>query len=218
MYCYSFVLVNRENQESLDNYKRSICISFSACLGNGVPSPLHWPTPAELVLFNNTAYEELRKGPNIHYLYTQYLKLRIIFCDFLNGYMFDLRGSHELILWTSITEHYKKQCLLWCRCHVFLSSCVFRWKMSCFKLLRLQAKNVLLSPKNINSYGFSLQSFEIIVSLKLVEMWTVMFTKGVNNFIFGKFQLSKNLYINTPGRVEQVTARFRQDYAICVRI
>lgn len=41
MYCYSFVLVNRENQESLDNYKRSICVSFSACLGNGVASPLH---------------------------------------------------------------------------------------------------------------------------------------------------------------------------------
>lgn len=33
-----------------------------------------------------------------------------------------------------------------------------------------------------------------------------MFTKGVNNFFFfGKFQQSENLYINTPGRVEQVT-------------
>lgn len=121
----------------------------------------------------------MRKGPNIHYLYTQYLKLRIVFCDFLNGYMFDLRGSHELILWTSITEHYKKQCLLLCRCHVF------------FKLLRLQVKNVLLSPKNINSHGFSLQSFEIIVSLKLIEMWTVMFTKGVNNFFFWKISAVK---------------------------
>lgn len=206
MYCYSFVLVNRENQESLDNYKRSICVSFSACLGNGVPSPLHWPTPAELALFNNTAYEELRKGPNIHYLYPVLETQNCFFVIFSNGYMFDLRGSHELILWTSITEHYKKQCLLWCRCHVF------------FKLLRLQVKNVLLSPKNINSHGFSLQSFEIIVSLKLIEMWTVMFTKGGNNFIFEKFQLPKNLYINTPGRVEQVTARFRQDYAICARI
>lgn len=99
MYCYSFVLVNRENQESLDNYKRSICVSFSACLGNGVASPLHWPTPAELALFNNTAYEELRKGPNIHYLYTQYLKLRIVFCDFLNGYICLILGSHELIFY-----------------------------------------------------------------------------------------------------------------------
>lgn len=179
MYCYSFVLVNRENQESLDNYKRSICVSFSACLGNGVASPLHWPTPAELVLFNNTAYEELRKGPNIHYLYTQYLKLRIVFCDFLNGYMFDLRFSWTDFLWTSITEHYKKQCLLWYRCHVF------------FKLLCLQVKNVLLSPKNINSYGFSLQSFEIIVSLKLIEMWTVMFTKGGNNIFFLKISAVK---------------------------
>lgn len=179
MYCYSFVLVNRENQESLDNYKRSICISFSACLGNGVPSPLHWPTPAELVLFNNTAYEELRKGPNIHYLYTQYLKLRIVFLWFFLTDICLILGSHELILWTSITEHYKKQCLLWYRCHVF------------FKLLRLQVKNVLLSPKNINSYGFSLQSFEIIVSLKLIEMWTVMFTKGGNNILFLKISAVK---------------------------
>lgn len=106
----------------------------------------------------------------------------LFFCDFLNGYMFDLRGSHELILWTSITEHYKKQCLLWCRCHVF------------FKLLRLQVKNVLLSPKSINSHGFSLQSFEIILSLKLIEMWTVMFTKGVNNFFFENFSCQR-IYI-----------------------
>lgn len=131
MYCYSFVLVNRENQESLDNYKRSICVSFSACLGNGVPSPLHWPTPAELALFNNTAYEELRKGPNIHYLYTQYLKLRIVFCDFLNGYMFDLRFSWTDFLWTSITEHYKSNVSYDIDVMYFLSSCVFRWKMSC---------------------------------------------------------------------------------------
>lgn len=60
-----------------------------------------------------------------------------------------------------------------------------------FKLLRLQVKNVLLSPKNINSHGFSLQSFEIIVSLKLIEMWTVMFTKGGNNIFFLKISAVK---------------------------
>lgn len=101
------------------------------------------------------------------------------FVIFLNGYMFDLRFSWTDFLWTSITEHYKKQCLLWYRCHVF------------FKLLCLQVKNVLLSPKNINSYGFSLQSFEIIVSLKLIEMWTVMFTKGGNNIFFLKISAVK---------------------------
>lgn len=180
MYCYSFVLVNRENQESLDNYKRSICISFSACLGNGVPSPLHWPTPAELVLFNNTAYEELRKGPNIHYLYTQYLKLRIVFCDFMNGYICLILGSHELIFYG-----HQSQSII--RSNVFYGVDV----MFFFKLLRLQVKNVLLSPKNINSYGFSLQSIEIIVSLKLIEMWTVMFTKGGNNFIFENFSCQR---------------------------
>lgn len=127
MYCYSFVLVNRENQESLDNYKRSICVSFSACLGNGVASPLHWPTPAELVLFNNTLLmKNWEKDPTFT-TYTQYLKLRIVFLWFFWTDICLILGSHELILWTSITE----QCLLWCRCHVFLSSCVFRWKMSC---------------------------------------------------------------------------------------
>lgn len=132
MYCYSFVLVNRENQESLDNYKRSICISFSACLGNGVPSPLHWPTPAELVLFNNTAYEELRKGPNIHYLYTQYLKLRIVFCDFLNGYICLILGSHELIFYGHQSQSIIRSNVSYdIDVMYFLSSCVFRWKMSC---------------------------------------------------------------------------------------
>lgn len=137
--------------------------------------PLSWSSLITLLMKN------WEKDPTFT-TYTQYLKLRIVFCDFLNGYMFDLRGSHELILWTSITEHYKKQCLLWCRCHVF------------FKLLGLQVKNVLLSPKNINSHGFSLQSFEIIVSLKLIEMWTVMFTKGVNNFFFENFSCQR-IYI-----------------------
>lgn len=134
MYCYSFVLVNRENQESLDNYKRSICVSFSACLGNGVASPLHWPTPAELVLFNNTAYEELRKGPNIHYLYTQYLKLRIVFCDFLNGYMLKtlILGSHELIFYGHQSQSIIRSNVSYdIDVMYFLSSCVFRWKMSC---------------------------------------------------------------------------------------
>lgn len=132
MYCYSFVLVNRENQESLDNYKRSICVSFSACLGNGVASPLHWPTPAELVLFNNTAYEELRKGPNIHYLYP---------CSTWNSELF------FVIFWTDIclilevlmNWFYGHQSQSIIRSNVFydvdvmffLSSCVFRWKMSC---------------------------------------------------------------------------------------
>lgn len=132
MYCYSFVLVNRENQESLDNYKRSICVSFSACLGNGVASPLHWPTPAELVLFNNTAYEELRKGPNIHYLYTQYLKLRIVFCDFLNGYICLILGSHELIFYGHQSQSIIRSKVSYdIDVMYFLSSCVFRWKMSC---------------------------------------------------------------------------------------
>lgn len=180
MYCYSFVLVNRENQESLDNYKRSICVSFSACLGNGVASPLHWPTPAELVLFNNTLLmKNWEKDPTFTTYIPSTWNSELFFCDFLNGYMFDLRFSWTDFLWTSITEHYKKQCLLWYRCHVF------------FKLLRLQVKNVLLSPKNINSYGFSFQSFEIIVSLKLIEMWTVMFTKGGNNFIFENFSCQR---------------------------
>lgn len=132
MYCYSFVLVNRENQESLDNYKRSICVSFSACLGNGVASPLHWPTPAELVLFNNTAYEELRKGPNIHYLYTQYLKLRIVFCDFMNGYICLILGSHELIFYGHQSQSIIRSNVFYdVDVMFFLSSCVFRWKMSC---------------------------------------------------------------------------------------
>lgn len=132
MYCYSFVLVNRENQESLDNYKRSICVSFSACLGNGVASPLHWPTPAELALFNNTAYEELRKGPNIHYLYTQYLKLRIVFCDFLNGYICLILGSHELIFYGHQSQSIIRSNVFYdVDVMFFLSSCVFRWKMSC---------------------------------------------------------------------------------------
>lgn len=157
MYCYSFVLVNRENQESLDNYKRSICISFSACLGNGVPSPLHWPTPAELVLFNNTLLmKNWEKDPTFT-TYTQYLKLRIVFLWFFE----------RIYVWS-----YGHQSQSIIRSNVFYGVDV----MFFFKLLRLQVKNVLLSPKNINSYGFSLQSFEIIVSLKLIEMWTVMFT------------------------------------------
>lgn len=131
MYCYSFVLVNRENQESLDNYKRSICVSFSACLGNGVASPLHWPTPAELALFNNTAYEELRKGPNIHYLYPVLETQNCFLWFFERIYMFDLRFSWTDFLWTSITEHYKSNVSYDIDVMYFLSSCVFRWKMSC---------------------------------------------------------------------------------------
>lgn len=130
MYCYSFVLVNREIQESLDNYKRSICVSFSACLGNGVASPLHWPTPAELVLFNNTAYEELRKGPNIHYLYPV-LETQNCFLWFFE----------RIYVWSKVLMNwfYGHQSQSIIRSNVFydvdvmffLSSCVFRWKMSC---------------------------------------------------------------------------------------
>lgn len=164
MYCYSFVLVNRENQESLDNYKRSICVSFSACLGNGVASPLHWPTPAELVLFNNTLLmKNWEKDPTFQLIYPVLETQNCFFVIFLNGYMFDLRFS-----WTDFMDINHR---------ALLEAMSFMMSMSCFfKLLRLQVKNVLLSPKNINSHGFSLQSFEIIVSLKLIEMWTVMFT------------------------------------------
>lgn len=132
MYCYSFVLVNRENQESLDNYKRSICISFSACLGNGVPSPLHWPTPAELVLFNNTLLiKNWEKDPTFT-TYTQYLKLRIVFFVI---FWTDI----SLILEVLMNWFYGHQSQSIIRSNVFsdvdvmffLSSCVFRWKMSC---------------------------------------------------------------------------------------
>lgn len=132
MYCYSFVLVNRENQESLDNYKRSICVSFSACLGNGVPSPLHWPTPAELVLFNNTLLmKNWEKDPTFTTYIPSTWNSELFFCDFLNGYMFDLRFSWTDFLWTSITEHYKSNVSYDIDVMYFLSSCVFRWKMSC---------------------------------------------------------------------------------------
>lgn len=106
----------------------------------------------------------------------------LFFCDFLNGYMFDLRFS-----WTDFYGHQSQSII---RSNVFYGVDV----MFFFKLLRLQVKNVLLSPKNINSHGFSLQSFEIIVSLKLIEMWTVMFTKGVNNFFFENFSCQR-IYI-----------------------
>lgn len=132
MYCYSFVLVNRENQESLDNYKRSICISFSACLGNGVASPLHWPTPAELVLFNNTAYEELRKGPNIHYLYPcSTWNSELFFVIFWTDICLIL-GSHELIFYGHQSQSIIRSNVFYdVDVMFFLSSCVFRWKMSC---------------------------------------------------------------------------------------
>lgn len=132
MYCYSFVLVNRENQESLDNYKRSICVSFSACLGNGVPSPLHWPTPAELALFNNTLLmKNWEKDPTFT-TYTQYLKLRIVFFVI---FWTDI----SLILEVLMNWFYGHQSQSIIRSNVFsdvdvmffLSSCVFRWKMSC---------------------------------------------------------------------------------------
>lgn len=92
-------------------------------------------------------------------------------------------GSHELIFYG-----HQSQSII--RSNVFYGVDV----MFFFKLLRLQVKNVLLSPNNINSHGFSLQSFEIIVSLKLIEMWTVMFTKGVNNFFFENFSCQR-IYI-----------------------
>lgn len=92
-------------------------------------------------------------------------------------------GSHELIFYG-----HQSQSII--RSNVLYGVDV----MFFFKLLRLQVKNVLLSPKNINSHGFSLQSFEIIVSLKLIEMWTVMFTKGVNNFFFENFSCQR-IYI-----------------------
>lgn len=84
MYYYSFVSVKWEYQESLDNYKRSICISFSACLGNGVPSPLHWPTPAELALFNNTLLIKNWEKDQTFTTCTKYLKLKNCFLWFLN--------------------------------------------------------------------------------------------------------------------------------------
>lgn len=99
MYYYSFVSVKWEYQESLDNYKRSICISFSACLGNGVPSPLHWPTPAELALFNNTLLIKNWEKDQTFTTCTKYLKLKIVFCDFWTENMFDLRFS-----WTDFMD------------------------------------------------------------------------------------------------------------------
>lgn len=99
MYYYSFVSVKWEYQESLDNYKRSICISFSACLGNGVPSPLHWPTPAELALFNNTLLIKNWEKDQTFTTCTKYLKLKIVFCDFWTENMFDLWFS-----WTDFMD------------------------------------------------------------------------------------------------------------------
>lgn len=99
MYYYSFVSVKWEYQESLDNYKRSICISFSACLGNGVPSPLHWPTPAELALFNNTLLIKNWEKDQTFTTCTKYLKLKIVFCDFWTENMFDLQFS-----WTDFMD------------------------------------------------------------------------------------------------------------------
>lgn len=99
MYYYSFVSVKWEYQESLDNYKRSICISFSACLGNGVPSPLHWPTPAELALFNNTLLIKNWEKDQTFTTCTKYLKLKIVFFDFWTENMFDLRFS-----WTDFMD------------------------------------------------------------------------------------------------------------------
>lgn len=99
MYYYSFVSVKWEYQESLDNYKRSICISFSACLGNGVPSPLHWPTPTELALFNNTLLIKNWEKDQTFTTCTKYLKLKIVFCDFWTENMFDLRFS-----WTDFMD------------------------------------------------------------------------------------------------------------------
>lgn len=132
MYCYSFVLVNRENQESLDNYKRSICVSFSACLGNGVASPLHWPTPAELVLFNNTLLmKNWEKDPTFT-TYIQYLKLRIVFLWFFWTDICLILGSHELIFYGHQSQSIIRSNVFYdIDVMFFLSSCVFRWKMSC---------------------------------------------------------------------------------------
>lgn len=99
MYYYSFVSVKWEYLNSLDNYKRSICISFSACLGNGVPSPLHWPTPAELALFNNTLLIKNWEKDQTFTTCTKYLKLKIVFCDFWTENMFDLQFS-----WTDFMD------------------------------------------------------------------------------------------------------------------
>lgn len=132
MYCYSFVLVNRENQESLDNYKRSICVSFSACLGNGVASPLHWPTPAELVLFNNTLLmKNWEKDPTFTTYIPSTWNSELFFVIFWTDICLIL-GSHELIFYGHQSQSIIRSNVSYdIDVIYFLSSCVFRWKMSC---------------------------------------------------------------------------------------
>lgn len=132
MYCYSFVLVNRENQESLDNYKRSICVSFSACLGNGVPSPLHWPTPAELALFNNTLLmKNWEKDPTFTTYIPSTWNSELFFVIFWTDICLIL-GSHELIFYGHQSQSIIRSNVFYdVDVMFFLSSCVFRWKMSC---------------------------------------------------------------------------------------
>lgn len=106
MYYYSFVSVKWEYQESLDNYKRSICISFSACLGNGVPivlfidrPPLSWPSLITHCLLR------IEKRTKHSLLVQSTWNLKLFFVIFEQRICL-ISGSPELILWTSITWHY----------------------------------------------------------------------------------------------------------------